>query len=162
MINVRVLAFSCAFALAACNEAPSPSTPVEADDVLTPTDSSRDIGEYTVHVNAIATDELTPEVASTYGIARSQNRAMLNVNVLHRAPAGGITPARATVTASATNLTGQLRNLTIREHAEGGAIYYIGETVITNAETLIFTIQVTPENTNQTHTVRYMKQFFVD
>lgn len=162
MINIRVLTLSWAMTLAACSDAPQPSGPADDVDVLTATDSSRDIGDYTVHVNAIATDELSPEVASAYGIARSQNRAMLNINVLHRQAGGGVTPARATVTASATNLTGQLRNLTIREINEGEGIYYIGETVITNAETLVFTIQVTPEGSTQSHTIRYMKQFFID
>lgn len=160
MISFRVLALSCAITLAACGEAPPSGGVAESDDVMTATDSSRDIGDYTIHVNAIATDQLTAEVASSYGIARSQNRALLNVNVLRRG-GGGVTPARATVSASATNLSGQLRNLTMRELDEGGSIYYIGETAITNAETLVFTIRVTPEGGTQTHTLRYMKQFFI-
>ena len=162
MIGVRVLAFSCVLALAACSEPAPPNTMAVDDDVLTTTNSTRDIGDHTVHVNAISTDQLTAEVASAYGIARSKNRAMLNVSVLRKSSNGGVTPARARVTASATNLSGQLRNLTIRETVEGDAIYYIGETVITNAETLVFTIEVTPEDSAQTHTIRYMKQFFID
>lgn len=163
MISFRVLALSCAITVAACGEAPQPGGLPEGDDVMTATDSSRDIGDFTVHVNAISTDQLTAEVASLYGIARSQNRAMLNVNVLRRGTGDeGVMPARATVSASATNLSGQLRNLTMREITEGDGIYYIGETVITNAETLVFTIRVTPEGSAQSHTLRFMKQFFID
>jgi Domain of unknown function (DUF4426) len=159
----RTLALFCALGLAAaCNEAPQQTSPIADEDVMTPTNSSRDIGEYSVHVNALPTDELTAEIASLYGIARSQNRAMLNVSVLRKNPGGSLIPSRATVSASATNLTGQVRNLTMREITEGEGIYYIGETVITNAETLVFTIEVTPEGSTQPHTLRYMRQFFVD
>lgn len=163
MKGLRTLAFSCALGVAAaCSEAPPPNAPQVDEDVLTPTNSSRDIGDYSVHVNALPTDELTAEIASLYGIARSQNRAMLNVSVLRKNAGGGLTPSRGTVAASATNLTGQVRSLTMREIMEGDAIYYIGETVITNAETLVFTIEVTPEGSSQSHTLRYMRQFFID
>jgi Domain of unknown function (DUF4426) len=163
MKSFRALAFSSALGLVvACSEAPPSTTLTVDEDVMTPTDSSRDIGDYSVHVNALPTDELTPEIASLYGIARSQNRAMLNVSVLRKNPGGGLMPSRATVSASAANLTGQVRNLTMRELMEGDGIYYIGETVITNAETLVFTIEVTPEGSTQSHTLRYMRQFFVD
>lgn len=148
-----------AIVLAGCGETPEPA--VSETAILTATESSLDVGEFTIHFNAITTDQLTPEVASTYGIVRSQNRAMLTISVIRNDTPGPIA-APAEVTATATNLSGQLRNLAMREIAESNAIYYIGETVITNAETLIFTIQVTPEGSNRTHTIRYMKQFFVD
>jgi hypothetical protein len=147
--------------LAACGEASAPTAALTDDTVLTATEPFRDVGEFTIYVNAMPTAQLTAEVASRYGIVRSQNRAMLTVNVL-RNGAAGTAAAHATITASATNLSGQLRKLTLREVAEADAIYYIGETAITNAETLIFTIQVTPEGSAQTHAIRYMKQFFVD
>ena len=161
-MGFRMIVCACALALIACDDTAQTSVQALGDDVMTATDSSRTLGDYTVHVNAIATDELTAEVASLYGIARSQNRAMLNVSVLRRSAEGGSVPVTSTVSASATNLSGQLRNLTMREITEGDGIYYIGETVITNAETLVFTIQVRPEGSGQNHTLRYMRQFFVD
>jgi hypothetical protein len=154
-----LIALFSAIALAGCSEAPEPAT--TDNTVLTALESSLDVGDFTIHFNAISTDQLTPEVASTYGIVRSQNRAMLTISVI-RNDTPGPTASPAEVTATATNLAGQLRNLSMREIAESNAIYYIGETVITNAETLIFTIQVRPEGSSQTHTIRYMKQFFVD
>jgi len=148
-----------AIVLTGCSETPEPAT---ADDtVLTATESSRDVGEFTIHFNAMPTAQLTPEVASTYGIVRSENRAMLTVSVI-RNDTPGLTASPADVSATAANLSGQLRNLAMRQIVESNAIYYIGETTITNAETLIFTIQVTPEGSGSTHTIRYMKQFFVD
>jgi hypothetical protein len=147
--------------LAACGEAPAPTAARSDDTVLTVMDSFRDVGEFTIYLNAMPTAQLTAGVASRYGIVRSQSRAMLTVNV-RRNGAAGTTAVHAMITASATNLSGQLRNLALREVAESDAIYYIGETAIANAETLVFTIQVTPEGSAQTHTIRYMKQFFVD
>ena len=81
---------------------------------------------------------------------------MLNVSVVRNA-AG----MRADISVSATNLSGQLRNLSMREITEESAIYYIGETAVSDGETLIFTISVTPEG-EASQTLRYMQQFFVD
>jgi hypothetical protein len=39
------------------------------------------VDDYTIHFNAVSTDILTPEIARTYDIVRSKNRAFLNVSV---------------------------------------------------------------------------------
>lgn len=157
--------FVCAV-FAACSEpqdVPSPPTPTE-DMALPATESSKDFGDYVVHFNALTTEELTPEVAQQYGIVRAKNRAMLNVTVLRKDGSGGSlgTPVPGSVSATAINLTGQLRNLSFREIREGTAIYYISEMPITDGETLIFSIDVTPINESSRFSVRYKRQFFVD
>ena len=75
---------------------------------------------------------------------------------------GGQIAVSGGVSASAINLTGQLKNIAVREIREEDAIYYIGETAITNMETLIFTLHVTPINEASRFTIRFQKQFFVD
>jgi hypothetical protein len=50
----------------------------------------------------------------------------------------------------------------MREIHEGEAIYYIGELAITDAEILVYTIDVTPSNESSRFTVRFKKQFFVE
>lgn len=130
--------------------------------VLPGTETSRDFGQYVLHFNALTTDKLQPAIASEYGIVRSRNRAMLNVSILQKRDAGMNMPVPGSVTASAINLTGQLKNLPMREVPDGDAIYYIGETAIVDGETLVFTIDVTPINDPSRYTVRFMKQFFVD
>ena len=60
------------------------------------------------------------------------------------------------------NLTGQLKNVTMRRINEQEAIYYIGETPIANRETLIFDITVTPEGVDKPSDVRFKRQFFTD
>ena len=121
--------------------------------------TSADIGDHIVHFSAQATDQLPPEVARAYNIVRSKNRAMLNVSVLS---AADNVPVSATVTVKTVNLTGQLKNITMREINEQEAIYYIGETPVANRETLIFDISVTPEGVETVSEVRFKRQFFTD
>lgn len=147
--------------LAACDQTSGPSEIVDTSDIMTATESFRDFGNWTVHVNALVTDQLSAEIANQYGITRSSNRAMLNVSAVRNNPTNGQIGMVADVAVSAANLSGQIRGITMREIAEGDAVYYIGETAITNAETLTFTIDITPEGESP-QTLRYMQQFFID
>ena len=85
---------------------------------------------------------------------------MLNVVILKKNEFGLTEPVHGTVSAAASNLTGQLKNLGIREIIEQDAIYYIGETPIAHQETLIFDIDVTPIDETRGFALRYTKQFF--
>lgn len=151
--------------LSACEQPTQTAVAQEqgGDEVVLPgTESTKDFGDYVLHFNAIGTDKLTESVARQYGIVRSRNRAMLNVSILRKTEGTMGTPVTGTVTASAVNLSGQLRNINLREIKEGTAVYYIGETGINDGETLIFTVDATPINETNRLTVRFMKQFFVD
>jgi len=121
--------------------------------------TSIDIGDHVVHFSAQSTDQLPPEVARAYDIVRSKNRAMLNVSVLHKADN---TSVAADVTVKTVNLTGQLKNITMRIINEQDAIYYIGEVPVANRETLIFDIRVIPEGVESASDVRFKRQFFTD
>ena len=118
-----------------------------------------DIGSHTVHFSAQLTDQLPPEVARTYSIVRSKNRAMLNVSVIEN---GTNRPSTADVTVKTVNLTGQLKNVTMRMIQEQEAIYYIGETPVANQETLVFDISVRPEGVEEASDVRFKRQFYTD
>lgn len=150
--------------LSACDGAGDAPPAADSSDVdiSTGTETSKDFGDFVVHYNALSTDQLTPDIASQYGIVRSKNRAMLTVSILQKEAGGGTSAVPGSVAATSINLTGQFRKIPMREIREQDAIYYIGETAITNAETLIFTIDVTPINDPSRYTVRFMKQFFVD
>jgi hypothetical protein len=124
----------------------------------------RDFGDYVVHFNALSTAELPAEVARGYNITRSKNRAMLNVSIIRKEEGTTGRPVTGSVSARATNLTGQLKTVAMREIIEdgGSAVYYIGETQVANGETLIYTIDVTPINENSRFSATYKKQFFTD
>jgi len=121
--------------------------------------TSADIGTHIIHFSAQSTDQLPPEIARAYNILRSKNRAMLNVSVLRKSDN---VPVTAVVKVKTVNLTGQLKNVTMRQIDEQEAIYYIGETAVANRETLIFDISVLPEGQDQSSEVRFKRQFYTD
>jgi hypothetical protein len=124
---------------------------------------SRAFGDYVVHYNALSTSQLTPQVAQSYGIQRSPSRALLNITVLRYAADGGEAPVRATVEATAKNLTGQLREITMREITDvEDAVYYIGELRVHNLETFDFSVSVLPAGENEALEVKFRQQFFTE
>jgi hypothetical protein len=135
-----------------------------AEDATVPTAepagaSFVDIGNHVVHFSAQSTDQLPPEIARAYNIVRSKNRAMLNVSVLEEGTNKAVT---ADVAVKTVNLTGQLKNVTMRMIQEQEAIYYIGETPVANQETLIFDITVRPDGVDEATDVRFKRQFYTD
>ena len=131
--------------------------PAEAAEI-----SSKDFGDYVLYFNAMSTDQLEPDIARAYGIARSKNRAMLTVSIIRNTDNGVGTSTAGTVDATAANLTGQIKNLTLRQIQEGEAIYFIGDVAVANGETLVFDISATPMNETQQFSVRFSRQFFAD
>ena len=124
------------------------------------TESFRDFGDYTVHFRAFRSDDLSPQVARSYGITRSQNRALLNVSIIRKQGSTIGTPVKGAIRAEVHNLVGQYKNIQMREIEDDTAIYYIGETSISNAETLIFNIDVTPMGEGSRFSVRFRQQFY--
>lgn len=125
-----------------------------------------DIGDHEVHFSAQTTDQLPPQFAQLHSILRSKNRAMLNVSVIAKSDRK---PVHATVAVKTVNLTGQLKNVSIREVTEGNpetddfvAIYYIGETNVANRESLVFTISITPDGVEKVSEVKFQREFFTD
>ena len=142
--------------LAACG---GPDESAEVPQAQPAGATNADIGNHIVHFSAQSTDQLPPEVARAYNIVRSKNRAMLNVSVLQESDNA---PVKADVTVKTVNLTGQLKNVTMREITEQEAVYYIGEIPVANRETLIFDISVQPEGVEEVSEVRFKRQFFTD
>ena len=154
-----LISFSIAALLAACG-GPGDSAKVPTAQPAQATSS--DIGEYVVHFSAQTTDQLPPDVARAYNIVRSKNRAMLNVSVIRKSDNQSV---EAHVSVKTTNLTGQLKNITMRKIEEPGdmvAIYYIGETPVANRENLRFDISVKPEGQTTVSEVSFRREFFTD
>lgn len=124
--------------------------------------NQKEFGDIVVNFNAINSDQIPADVASTYNISRSKGRALLNISVHEKQPDGTTTAVHSSVTASAKNLTGQLKTMEMREIVEGTAIYYIGEIAVANAETLIFDIVATTDGEPDPMNIRYQNQFYTD
>ncbi len=120
------------------------------------------VGEYTVHFSAFNTDTLQPTMAKAYNITRSKNRGMFTLSLMKESPSlsqMGI-PVRAMIKASASNLTGQLRDFKVREIDEGDAVYYISVFHVTADETLDFDIKIAPEDGGKPFSVKFRQQFY--
>jgi hypothetical protein len=123
-------------------------------------ENSTTIGAYSIHHNAITTDILTPEVASTYQIQRSKNRAMINIAILKQDAEGTQHPVAARVTLQARNLVGHIRDLNLREIREGKAIYYIADFPVADREHLQFTTSVIPTGESYPIKANFQQQFY--
>ena len=130
---------------------------------MAPAQQSQDFGNYVVHYNALNTNLIPPQVAQAYAIKRSPSRALLNVTVLKKVMDTPGTPVSASVTGSATNLTGQLRELEIREIRDSeGAIYYVADFPVHNLETYRFEVTVAIEGEDEPLAVRFTQQFYTE
>jgi hypothetical protein len=137
-------------------------TPSEAQTAAPSEPTHQDFGDFEVHYNALRTDQLAPEVARAYGIERSANRVMLNVSLLRKDADGRTTPVDGTVTASAYNLNGQVKDLQMRRITEGASFYFIGEVGISGAEILVFDIDAAPSGNAAQYSVQFKREFFAD
>jgi hypothetical protein len=155
-IGKTLIALSMFGLLSACS---GPGESADVPDAQPAGATSADIGDHVVHFSAQSTDQLPPEVARAYNIVRSKNRAMLNVSVLREVDNA---PVAALVTVRTVNLTGQLKNITMRRIDEQEAIYYVGEVAIANREVLVFDISITPEGIDTASELRFKRQFYTD
>jgi hypothetical protein len=131
---------------------------LSAFQTVTFAESSGSIGDYIVHYNALSTESLPPSVARAYGITRSKNRGLLNISILKKG--GNFEGVEADVDVSATNLTGQLRNINLRQVKDQNAVYYISEFSVADRETLDFSISV--KKGDQSGNFKLRQQFFTN
>jgi hypothetical protein len=125
-------------------------------------DTSAKFGDFTIYYNAFTSDSLQPSMARAYKITRSKNRGLLSISVLKKSLSPVGKPIKAKVDAKATNLTGQLKNIVIREVEDGNSIYYLSEFHISHKEVLDFTLNITPEGSDKNLTVTFRQQFYTD
>ena len=164
-LKTACLALLTAAALGGCG--PKPGAPPAAPPQSTAPPaaeaagvSSKDFGDYVVYFNALSTDQLRPEVAKTYNIVRSKERALLNVSIVKKVEGTTGQPVPGSVAALVANDTGQVKDSNLREIREGDAVYYVGDFAVSNAETLIFTVDVTPINETSRFSVRFTRTFY--
>lgn len=163
-MSIRVTRFlpwllaSVAVGVAGCGQGNQPAGQAQTAAPSEP--SFQEFGDFQVHYNAVRTDELTADVARAYGIERSTNRVMLNVSLLRKGADGRTTPVDGTVSATAYNLNGQLKNLTMRRITEGTSVYFIGEVGISGTEILVFDIDAVPGDQSGKYSVQFKREFF--
>lgn len=124
---------------------------------------SVEFGDYVIHYNAFNSSILQPDVAQRHGIVRSRYRALVNVAALKKVPGTTGEPVSASVTGTATNLSGQQRQIGFQEVREGTAVYYLGDLRIDNDQEVVdFDLQVEPEGKAPGTTIRFRQTFFTE
>ena len=118
----------------------------------------RTVGDYTVHYNALSSLDLSPEVARSYAISRSENRGLLNIAIRHKT-GDGDQPAAARLSGEAINEVGQRQTLYFREVRETGAIYYLAEPSVRPGDNWRFEIEVAIDS-GPTVPLRFSQEFF--
>ncbi len=121
-------------------------------------EKSKDYGDYIVHYNAFTTDVLHAETAKQYNIRRGKNRGMINISIQKKNK--NHTAVTADVSGTASNLTGQLKSLDIKEIKEGDAIYYVSDFSVANRETLDFSVDIKVSGKDKPLKVSFRQQFF--
>jgi hypothetical protein len=122
--------------------------------------TSQSFGDYTVYYSAFTSDTLQPAIAKSYGITRSKNLGLLSISIVKKSLSPLGTPVKGVVKADATNLTGQLKTVDVREVDDGSAIYYLSEIYVSHKEVLDFTLYVTPEGESSPFVVKFRQQFY--
>ena len=123
-------------------------------------ENSKEFGDYVIHYNAFRSDTISPDVAKQYGLARANNRILINIAILKKVLNTTGKPTSSKVTGHASNLTGQLKNLEFKEITEGNAIYYLANTKISDGEFLKFDIKIIPDGETRAARLRFDKRFF--
>lgn len=104
---------------------------------------AKEFGQYAVHYNVINSNLIPAQVAQGYGIKRSGSRALVNITVMDMSDGGPGQPVQAQISTEAINLSGQRREVAMREISDPeGGLYYIGEMPIHNMENYNFKVKI--------------------
>lgn len=150
-----VTVITCAFALAGCNGSAPPPTPPA---VAVQQEAVSRIGDITIRASALPTVALAPEVATRYGLARDERTVMLLVGVRQGADMQE-TAVPATITATATNLSGQRQSIALRELRSGDLLDYVGTVETSLPDTLRFDLTIVREG-GASSTMQFSREFY--
>ncbi|MGL5147571.1 MAG: DUF4426 domain-containing protein [Plesiomonas shigelloides] len=118
------------------------------------------IGQFDIHYMALPTTFLTPAVAKTYGIERSNYTGLVNITVLNTGEPGN--PAvPVEISGTANNLINARIELRFKEVREGPAIYYIAQVPVNNDEELHFDVAI-KNGTKLNTTLKFKQKFFIE
>lgn len=120
--------------------------------VVIPTPSHSDFGTLRVHYNVLPTLAMNQSVASSYGVARNADQALLVV-ALRQLQDGDEAPADGSIMATASDLSGRQQQIALRPIQTGAYTDYVGAVRISDHDTLRFKLQV------QSHENRGAVQF---
>jgi Domain of unknown function (DUF4426) len=121
---------------------------------------SKVFGPYELHYSVVNTTFLQPEVASDYGIVRGKKRAIINLAVRELDSEGG--PGGPMMLKGRTWDLIQNQFLEFQEIREGRAVYYIADFKFINEEWRFFEVDFRPEGSEETFTLKFKHQLYIN
>jgi hypothetical protein len=128
--------------LAGCGGSGAPPAPVPARLYEDPGFVAA--GDHEMRYGIVLASELPAEVATTYGINRSKDRAVVNVSVLRRRGGALPTPIEAEVEGEWRTLISEPKPLVFRPVLQAGAISYIAELPVRDQQPMTFELRARP------------------
>lgn len=126
---------------------------------------SERFGPYEAHHSVVNTTFLSPEVAAQYQITRGKQRAILNLAFREHVggdDSPGGTESRKTLLKGRTWDLIHEQELEFQEIREGDALYYIAEFKFINREWRFFEIFFRPEGAQETYTLKFKHQLYIN
>lgn len=143
-------------ALSACGGQPPAPAPTSAAPAGG--EAVEIVGDATIRASAVQTSALNDTIAQRYGIARDDKTVLLLVAVRKGAGAAE-TSVPAQVKASATGLTGDRREIEMRELRTGDLLDYVGTVRTSLPETLRFEVTASLEG-GGTAKLQFNREFY--
>ncbi|AIR88540.1 DUF4426 domain-containing protein [Pseudomonas cremoricolorata] len=126
--------------------------PALAADAARP-ERQQTFDDVTVHYNAFSSSSLPPAVAASTGLLRSKELGVLTVAV-RQADAPGL----ATVKGSVKDLTGRSSPLSFKAISSQGAVSYVAQFKVEQAQLLTFTLDI--DTGGVSHTLSFNQEVF--
>ena len=116
------------------------------------------LGNYTVYLSTSKTSDLSEGMAAKYNLERKQSLSMLNVSILRDSDKKSVA---AKIDLEVKNLLGQNKKITASTIIENSYISYAFISSISNQETLLYKLKISPEN-KYMKDIQYSKKFYTN
>jgi hypothetical protein len=105
-------------------------------------------GPFILRASTVSSETLPESTASEHGIQRDPRRGVLNVVILHK-EAGAEKTLQGDIQAIARNLSGQKREVAMKEVTANGYVSYMGTYEFVRGEVIDFLIEATPRGSDR-------------
>ncbi|MCC4831131.1 DUF4426 domain-containing protein [Shewanella sp. 1_MG-2023] len=123
-------------------------------------EQKQQVGNFDIHYMALSSTFITPSIAKTYGIERSNYNGIVNIAVLDTSKEGN-PPVAIEISGVANNLLDARITLDFKEIREGKAIYYIAQVPYRDDQEINFNIAIKHGNKLNT-ALKFKQKFYVE
>ncbi|WP_257266196.1 DUF4426 domain-containing protein [Endozoicomonas sp. ONNA2] len=118
------------------------------------------MGNYQIYFSAFNSTFVPPGIAGHYNLRRGDRYGIVNIAIRDVSSNELGTAVTGKVTGHTMNLLTQKNSLKFSEVKEGSAIYYLADFKFSDEELLKFAIDVKPQGSSQSETIRFEQVFY--